>query len=51
MKTKDGVFKKFQEFKAKVENLKGRKIKILRSDKGGEYTSKEPVAYCKEVGI
>jgi transposase InsO family protein len=26
-------------------------IKILRSDNGGEYTSKEFVNFCKDVGI
>jgi hypothetical protein len=31
---------KFKEFKALIENLYERKIKILRSDNGGEYTSK-----------
>jgi hypothetical protein len=40
MKTKDEVFSRFQEFKALVENQTGRKIKVLRSDNGGEYTSK-----------
>jgi len=30
MKTKDEVFTKFQEFKAEVENLTERRIKILR---------------------
>jgi len=30
LKTKDEVFNKFQEFKALVENLTGRKIKVLR---------------------
>jgi hypothetical protein len=38
LKAKNEVFGKFQEFKALVENLSGRKIKILRSDNGGEYT-------------
>jgi hypothetical protein len=41
LKEKDEVFKKFQEFKALVENISERKIKVLRSDNGGEYTSKE----------
>jgi hypothetical protein len=40
LKNKDGVLAKFQEFKAQVENLTGRKIKRLRSNNGGEYTSK-----------
>jgi len=35
MKSKDEVFDKFQEFKAEVENIKGKKIKILRYDNGG----------------
>jgi hypothetical protein len=39
LKTKSEVFKRFQEFKALVENQTGRKIKFLRSDNGGEYTS------------
>jgi transposase InsO family protein len=34
-----------------IENLSERKIKILRSDNGGEYTSKEFVNFCKDVGI
>jgi transposase InsO family protein len=42
------VFNKFKEFKALIENLSKRKINILRSDNGGEYTSKE---FCKYVGI
>jgi hypothetical protein len=32
------VFNKIKEFKALIENLSERKIKILRSDNGGEYT-------------
>jgi transposase InsO family protein len=51
LKTKDEVFNKFKEFKALIENLSERKIKILRSDNGGEYTSKEFVNFCKDVEI
>jgi transposase InsO family protein len=51
LKTKDEVFSKFKEFKALIKNLSERKIKILRSDNGGEYTSKEFVNFCKDVGI
>jgi hypothetical protein len=51
LKTKDEVFNKFQEFKAEIENLRNKKIKILRTDNGGEYTSKEFVAFCKLAGI
>ena len=38
LKKKDEVFSKFKEFKALVENSTNRKIKVLRSDNGGEYT-------------
>jgi hypothetical protein len=33
------VFSKIKEFKALIENLSERKIKILKSDNGEEYTS------------
>ena len=51
LKTKIEVFKQFQEFKALVETQIGRKIKVLRSDNGGEYILGEFVDYCAEVGI
>jgi transposase InsO family protein len=51
LKAKDDVFSKFQEFKALVENLSRRKIKILRSYNGGEYTSNEFKDFCREEGI
>jgi transposase InsO family protein len=51
LKSKDEVFSKFKEFKALIENLSERNIKILRSNNGGEYTSKEFVSFCKYVGI
>jgi hypothetical protein len=34
LKTKDGVLARFQDFKARVKNLTGRRIKVLRSDNG-----------------
>jgi hypothetical protein len=45
LKTKDEVFSKFQEFKEEIENLKSKKIKTLRTDNGGEYTSNEFVYF------
>jgi transposase InsO family protein len=51
LKSKDEVFRKFQEFKVEIENLTNKKIKTLRTDNGGEYTSKEFVAFCKLAGI
>ena len=38
-------------FKALIENQSGKKIKILRTDKGTEYESNEFQDYCREVGI
>lgn len=51
LKRKDEVFSKFKEFKALVENSTNRKIKVLRSDNGGEYTSKDFNNFCKSAGI
>jgi hypothetical protein len=51
MKTKDEVFSRFQEFKALVENQTGRKIRVLRFDNGGEYTSNDFKSFCTWVGI
>jgi transposase InsO family protein len=36
---------------ALVENLTGRKIKVLRLDNGGEYTSKDFNNFCIEAVI
>ena len=42
---KDEAFEKFKNYKAEVENQLERKIKALRSDRGGEYESNE-FSYC-----
>jgi transposase InsO family protein len=51
LKSKDEVFSKFKEFKALIENLSKRKIKILRLDNGREYTLKEFAIFCRDVRI
>jgi hypothetical protein len=51
MKTKGQVFSWFQEFKDFVENQTGKKIRFLRSDNGGEYTSKGFMDFCAGEGI
>ena len=48
MKNKIEVFRKFKEFKGLIENHSEKSVKKLRSDNGGEYTSKEFEAFCKE---
>jgi hypothetical protein len=41
LQSKDQVFSKFKEYKARVENLTGKRIKALRTDRGSEYINKE----------
>ena len=51
IKHKDEVFQKFMEWKSLVENSSGHKVKKLRTDNGGEYTSTEFESYLKDEGI
>jgi hypothetical protein len=51
LRTKDEAFEKFKEFKKMVENQKKRQIKILRSDRSGEYFSKEFFIFYEENRI
>ena len=37
MKWKSGVFEKFKEFRAEIENQLGKHIKAIRSNRGAEY--------------
>ena len=41
LKYKNEVFEKFTEWKSLVEKSSGIKVKVLRTDNGGEYISKE----------
>jgi transposase InsO family protein len=50
-KTSEEVLKRFQEFKVFVENQTRKRIKSLRPDNGGEYTSHAFKKFCVEVGI
>ena len=51
MKTKDEAFDKFKIYKAEIETQLGVKIKILHSDRGGEYFSNEFTLFRKQQGI
>lgn len=45
------VLEKFKEFKAQVENLFKKRIKVLRSSSGGKYTSRGFYNFYIEEGI
>ena len=51
MQQKSEVFSKFKIFKALVEKQTGLDIQKLRSDNGGEYTSKAFTKFCEHHGI
>ena len=50
-KHKSETFEKFKEFQSEVENHRNKKIKFLRSDRGGEYLSYEFGLHFKQHGI
>lgn len=51
LKHKSEALERFKAFKNLVENQLERKIKCLRSDRGGEFTSQEFIDYCENNGI
>nr|GFA29802.1 hypothetical protein [Tanacetum cinerariifolium] len=51
LKHKHEVFKNFKVFKSIVELQVGKKIKALRSDRGGQYLSQEFKDYLSKNGI
>ncbi|CAA7023934.1 unnamed protein product [Microthlaspi erraticum] len=50
LRSKDEVLEKFKEYKTEVENQLGKTIKMVRSDRGGEYDGPFN-AFCQEKGI
>ncbi|KAL0323503.1 UNVERIFIED_CONTAM: hypothetical protein Sangu_1969600 [Sesamum angustifolium] len=51
MSYKFEAFGRFKEYRLEVKNQIGHKIKILQSDRGGEYLSGEFINYFKKNGI
>jgi len=51
LKAKGEAFEKFKQYKALVENEIGHKIKVLRSNNGGEFVCKKFDAFLAECGI
>ncbi|KAJ0906671.1 putative RNA-directed DNA polymerase [Helianthus annuus] len=51
LKSKDNAFAQFKKFKKQVEQESSQKIKILRTDRGGEFISHQFNDYCQQEGI
>ena len=51
LRTKDEVEEKFLKYKTKVENQLDRKIKRIRFDRGGEYSTIHLKEFCEKNGI
>jgi transposase InsO family protein len=51
LKNKSEDFENFNIYKEMVDNEIDSKIKCLRSNNGGEFTSKEFMEYCNNHGI
>jgi len=47
MKKESNVFEKFKEFKYLMESHTYKKIKVLRTDNGGEFCGKDFEYFCK----
>ena len=51
IKKKSEVIEVFSKFKFMVERQSGRKLKIIRTDNGGEYMLKYFDTLCEKEGI
>ncbi|GKE14534.1 putative RNA-directed DNA polymerase, partial [Tanacetum coccineum] len=51
LKNKSKVFNTFKKWKAAVENETNLRVKCLKSDNGGEYSSQEFIKYCAKNAI
>ena len=49
--SKDEAAKAIKKFKARGEAESGKKLRVLRTDRGGEFTSVEFAAYCADQGV
>ncbi|KAF8783882.1 hypothetical protein HU200_000329 [Digitaria exilis] len=51
LSSKDEAATAIKHFKARVETETGKKLKVLRTDRGGEFTSMEFGPYCAAEGV
>lgn len=51
LKEKQEAFSRIKLFITMVERETGKKVKVIRTDRGGEFTSKSFNEYCEQEGI
>ena len=51
LKQKSEVFEQFYHFKSLIDKKSGHYIKVLRTNRGGEYIFKYFLGFCRENGI
>lgn len=51
LRSKSDAFGAFKRFRALVEDGSERKVKMLRTDRGGEFMSADFMRYCEDEGI
>jgi transposase InsO family protein len=51
LKEKSEAFEKFKVFKALIENQTGKILKVVRYDRGGEFSSREFKEFFYKHGI
>jgi transposase InsO family protein len=51
LSSKDEAPAAIKEFQAQVETETGKKLRVLRTDRGGEFTSVEFGLYCAGQGV
>ena len=49
--SKDEAAAAIKKFKMSTEAESGKKLRVLRTDRGNEFTSMEFVAYCVDQGV
>nr|GEU54259.1 zinc finger, CCHC-type [Tanacetum cinerariifolium] len=51
LKAKDEALEVFKNFRKKVKTETEEKVKVLRTDRGGEFLSNQFTTYCNETGL
>ena len=49
--SKDEAAVEIKKFKTRTEAESGKKLRVLRTDRGGEFTSVEFATYCADQGV